>query len=391
VTDIIHIILIAGGCAVGVGCAGLIALRLLRGRAVRLKLFAFAMTVVLAMAAGVLATAQAMFLSQHDFWVMLVVCLATGVVALTMAILLAQSVSRDSRALRSALHELGRDEQGVDGADDAASPRHAGGIRHAGGGGMLSTGELDSLRRELAMTAQRLAESRERERAMERSRRELVAWVSHDLRTPLAGLRAMAEALEDKVAADPGVYHTRIRQSVDRLTGMVDDLFELSRIHAGALRLSLEHIPLADLVDEAVVGADPLARARGVRLSADVRTGRSVCVDVGEVSRALTNLVANAIRHTPSDGAVRVEAADRDGYALLAITDACGGIPDGDLDRVFEVAWRGTPARTPEPQAGAGLGLAIVRGIVEAHAGEVDVRNVDHGCRFEVRLPIPAT
>jgi signal transduction histidine kinase len=256
---------------------------------------------------------------------------------------------------------------------------------------MLSTGELDSLRRELAMTAQRLAESRERERAMERSRRELVAWVSHDLRTPLAGLRAMAEALEDNVAADPAVYHTRIRQSVDRLTGMVDDLFELSRIHAGALRLSLEHIPLADLVDEAVVGADPLARARGVRLSADVRTGRSVCVDVGEVSRALTNLVANAIRHTPSDGAVRVEAADRDGYALLAITDACGGIPDGDLDRVFEVAWRGTPARTPEPQAGAGLGLAIVRGIVEAHAGEVDVRNVDHGCRFEVRLPIPAT
>jgi signal transduction histidine kinase len=172
---------------------------------------------------------------------------------------------------------------------------------------------------------------------------------------------------------------------------MVDDLFELSRIHAGALRLSLEHVPLADLVDEAVVGADPLARARGVRLSADVRTGRSVCVDVGEVSRALTNLVANAIRHTPSDGAVRVEAADRDGYALLAITDACGGIPDDDLDRVFEVAWRGTPARTPEPQAGAGLGLAIVRGIVEAHAGEVDVHNVDRGCRFEVRLPIPAT
>jgi signal transduction histidine kinase len=224
---------------------------------------------------------------------------------------------------------------------------------------------------------------------MERSRRELVAWVSHDLRTPLAGLRAMAEALEDNVAEDPEIYHTRIRQSVDRLTGMVDDLFELSRIHAGALRLSLEHIPLADLVDEAVVGADPLARARGVRLSADVRTGRSVCVDVNEVSRALTNLVANAIRHTPSDGAVRVEATERDGRAVLAVVDACGGIPDDDLDRVFEVAWRGTAARTPEPLAGAGLGLAIVRGIVEAHSGEVDVRNVVGGCRFEVRLPVP--
>ena len=381
-SDTIQIILIAGGCAAGVGCAGLLALRVLRGRAVWLKLFAFAMTVVCAMAAGVLATAQAMFLSQHDFWVMIVVCLAAGVVALTMAILLAHSVSQDSRALHTALHRLGRDELGADSFGGSAAPRHA--------APALSTGELDGLRRELAMTAERLAESRARERAMERSRRELVAWVSHDLRTPLAGLRAMAEALEDNVAEDPAIYHTRIRQSVDRLTGMVDDLFELSRIHAGALRLSLEHIPLADLVDEAVVGADPLARARGVRLSADVRTGRSVCVDVNEVSRALTNLVANAIRHTPNDGAVRVEAADRDGYALLAITDACGGIPDDDLERVFEVAWRGTPARTPEPQAGAGLGLAIVRGIVEAHAGVVDVHNVDHGCRFEVRLPIPA-
>jgi signal transduction histidine kinase len=381
-SDTIQIILIAGGCAAGVGCAGLLALRVLRGRAVWLKLFAFAMTVVCAMAAGVLATAQAMFLSQHDFWVMLVVCVAAGVVALTMAILLAHSVSQDSRALHSALHRLGRDDLGADSSGGSFAPRHA--------APALSTGELDGLRRELAMTAERLAESRARERAMERSRRELVAWVSHDLRTPLAGLRAMAEALEDNVAEDPAVYHTRIRQSVDRLTGMVDDLFELSRIHAGALRLSLEHIPLADLVDEAVVGADPLARARGVRLSADVRTGRSVCVDVNEVSRALTNLVANAIRHTPNDGAVRVEAADRDGYALLAITDACGGIPNDDLERVFEVAWRGTPARTPEPQAGAGLGLAIVRGIVEAHAGVVDVHNVDHGCRFEVRLPIPA-
>ena len=380
-SDTVQIILIAGGCAVAVGCAGLLALRLLRGRAVRLKLFAFALTVVCAMAAGVLATAQAMFLSQHDFWVMLVVCLASGVVALAMAILLAHSVGRDSRALRNALYRLGRDEQ------SAGTPRHAASSPSTG---TMSTGEFDGLRRELAQTAQRLAESRERERAMERSRRELVAWVSHDLRTPLAGLRAMAEALEDRVAEDPATYHTRIRQSVDRLTGMVDDLFELSRIHAGALRLSLEHVPLADLVDEAVVGADALARARGVRLSADVRTGRSVCVDVSEVSRALTNLVANAIRHTPSDGAVRVEAADRDGYALLAITDACGGIPDDDLDRVFEVAWRGTPARTPEPQAGAGLGLAIVRGIVEAHAGVVDVHNVNHGCRFEVRLPIPA-
>jgi signal transduction histidine kinase len=371
VKDLFLIILIGGGSAIGVGVIGLALLRVLRGRSLRLKLIAVATFTVLAMVAGVLAAAQAMFLSQHDFGVALVVCIAAGLVAMAMAIPLARGVTADSRALRDALRALGDAEPGQD--------------RTA----TLATAELDDLRRELTTTAARLAESRERERALERSRRELVAWVSHDLRTPLAGLRAMAEALEDGVATDPLRYHTQIRMSVDRLAAMVDDLFEMSRIHAGALRLTLERVALTDLVDEAVVGADPLARACGVQLEADVRTPLAVRVDARELSRALTNLVANAIRHTPSDGAVRVEATERDGRAVLAVVDACGGIPEEDLDSVFEVAWRGTAARTPEPLAGAGLGLAIVRGIVEAHSGEVDVRNVVGGCRFEVRLPVP--
>ena len=384
-SDTVLIVLIGGGCAIGVGVLGLIALRALRGRSVRLKLFTVSMATVLAVVAGVLGTAQAMFLSQHDFGVVLVVCVAAGLVALTMAVPLARGVTADSRALRTALRSLGE--------EPAYSPIPSGSARHAAPSPPatgMATAELDELSRELSSTAARLAESRERERALERSRRELVAWVSHDLRTPLAGLRAMAEALEDGVATDPLRYHTQIRMSVDRLAGMVDDLFEMSRIHAGALRLSLARVPLHDLVDEAVIGADPLARARGVMLSADVRTPLAVRVDPKELSRALTNLVANAIRHTPSDGSVHVEATERDGCAVLAVTDACGGIADDDLERVFEVAWRGTPARTPEPLAGAGLGLAIVRGIVEAHSGEVDVRNVVGGCRFEVRLPVPA-
>jgi signal transduction histidine kinase len=403
-TDFGHIAVIAGGSAGAVGLLGLAALRLLRGRTVRLKLFAVAITIVLAMAAGVLGTAQAMFLSRHDFVVMLGVCVASGIVALALAVLLARSVTSDSRALQAAMRALGDDEsedsafvddQSVsnvrhDGSPQAFSVAPDRSRQHSSRRGGLATAELDALSQELAHTAARLNESRERERALERSRRELVAWVSHDLRTPLAGLRAMAEALEDGVAPQPALYHTRIRQTVDRLTGMVDDLFELSRIHAGALRLSLAQISLTDLVDEAMVGADPLAKARGVRLAADVPAPLAVRCDIRELSRALTNLVANAIRYTPSDGTVRVEAADHGSYVVLAITDACGGIPDEDIDRVFEVAWRGTAARTPEPQVGAGLGLAIVRGIVEAHAGEVDVRNVDGGCRFEVRLPVLA-
>src|SRR5262249_62398499 len=123
-----------------------------------------------------------------------------------------------------------------------------------------------------AALAGRLAESRDRERALEASRRELVAWVSHDLRTPLAGLRAMSEALEDGVADDPALYYKQIHASVDRLAGMVDDLFELSRIQAGAISSAPEHVGLDDLVSDCLTALEPLARGRGVRLGG--RSGR---------------------------------------------------------------------------------------------------------------------
>ncbi len=375
--DTLEIVGMAAGCAAAVGIIGLVALRLLRGRSLRFALFAIALSSVLAMAAGTVAVAHAMFISPDDFGTVIVVLVSAGIIALVMAGLLGRSVAADSNALRSALRMLGTGPDMSKRTAARPEPR-------------LATSEMAELSRELAATSMRLAESRERERALERSRRELVAWVSHDLRTPLAGLRAMAEALEDGVAADPARYYAQMRQAVERLTGMVGDLFELSRIHAGALRLSLQQVWLADLVDDAMAGAHPLAQARRVKLAADIHAPLAVRADAREMSRALTNLVVNAIRHTPGDGTVRVEADHHDGFALLTITDACGGIPQAHLDRLFDVAWRGSDARTPDPYAGAGLGLAIVRGIVEAHSGEVDVRNITGGCRFEVRLPVPA-
>ncbi len=366
------IVLIGGGSAAGVGVIGIAVMRALRGRSLRLALFVLAVTSVLAMTVGTVAAAQAMFIMPEDFGVVLVVCVASGIVTSLMALLISRAMVADSRTLRRAVRALGNGAMG--------------GVR---GGGGLATAEMGELSRELALTSKKLAQSRERERNLERSRRELVAWVSHDLRTPLAGLRAMVEALEDGVAPEPARYLTQMRLAVDRLSGMVDDLFMLSRIHAGALVLSPEWVTLADLVDEAVAGTGPLARQRGVRLGTDVsRRPVVVRADVREFSRALTNLVVNAIRHTPSAGSVVVEAGRGNGHAVVAVSDGCGGIPAEDLDRVFDVAWRGTQARTPEPDTGAGLGLAIVRGIVEAHAGTVQVRNTGRGCRFEVRLPL---
>jgi signal transduction histidine kinase len=169
---------------------------------------------------------------------------------------------------------------------------------------------------------------------------------------------------------------------------MVDDLFELSRIHAGTLQLAVESVPLEEAISEALAISGPVASARGVRLGGYAEPGVAVRADPRELSRMIGNLVTNAIRHTPADGTVEVTGRTKPGGAVeLSVSDACGGIPDEDLDRVFDVAWRGSQARTPEAAAGSGLGLAIVRGIAEAHDGSVRVDNIGPGCRFLVELP----
>ncbi|MDQ2848260.1 MAG: HAMP domain-containing histidine kinase [Actinomycetota bacterium] len=251
------------------------------------------------------------------------------------------------------------------------------------------------------ITLRGLAAERARaaERAGESSRRQLVAWVSHDLRTPLAGIRAMSEALEDAVVADPvGIadYARRISAETGRLSTMVDDLFELSRINAGVLSLSFAAVSTEELVAQALESTAPTAMQCGVHLS--VEAGPSWPMVSGsdhELTRVMRNLLVNAIRHTPSDGTVALQAGRTDDYAWLAVQDACGGIDHDDLPRVFEAAFRGEQARSPQSSlpgvaSGAGLGLAIAKGLVEAHGGQISVQNHGAGCRFEVRLPLAA-
>jgi len=236
-------------------------------------------------------------------------------------------------------------------------------------------------------------EARERERAAEASRRELVAWISHDLRTPLAGIRAMAEALADGVVSSPvevSGYANRISGESRRLSGMVDDLFELSRITAGALRLTMSQVALREVVSDVLAAQVPVAQRKRVRVLASAATAPVVLGSDPELARVVRNLVSNAIRHTPPDGTVAVQVDVDGGDAVLAVDDGCGGIPDAELSRVFDVAFRGSAARTPSPdeQGGGGLGLAIAKGLVEAHKGRIDAHNHGPGCRFEVRLPL---
>jgi signal transduction histidine kinase len=326
--DAAQLVAISFGMALVVGAAGIAGLRR------RASPILVALIPVVSVAVGALVAAEAMFVSSHDLSALVVVTMGAG----TAGVLGALALAEELRAARQS-------------AEFAA----------------------------------------ERERMVERSRRELVAWVSHDLRTPLAGMRAMVEALEDGVVDDPADvqrYHQTMLGEVDRLTQLVNDLFELARIQADALNLTLEPIPLDDLVSDAVASASPLARAKGVRVDGRV-DGRSheVPASSPELTRVVRNLLDNAIRHTPPGGAVLVEVGGRDGHAELSVLDQCGGIPAHEIDRVFDLAYRGDDARTPTDGGGAGLGLAIARGLVEAHAGTVAVHNEAGGCRFTVRLP----
>ncbi|MGH3388524.1 MAG: sensor histidine kinase [Actinomadura sp.] len=362
----------AAGAALLAGGAGVALLNALRDRSIAILLTVVSAATVLATVAGIVAITLRMLISDHDRSVALTITAIAGLVGLGVSLLLGHRLIADSRSLLASVRRAGHDRSFT----PPERPLPA---------------ELTELSAELSAAYARLAAAHTRERALENSRRELVAWVSHDLRTPLAGLRAMAEALEDEVVNDPATvrrYHTQVRVETDRLSAMVDDLFELSRIHAGALRLSRQRVALGELVSETVAGTEPLAFAKGVRLHGRAQPVPPVEVDAAELGRALRNLVVNAIRHTPADGSVEIAAEIEGGMACVAVSDACGGIPEEDLPRLFDVAFRGEAARTPG--GGAGLGLAIARGIIEAHAGDIGVSNTGEGCRFVVRLPFVA-
>jgi signal transduction histidine kinase len=367
---VVLVALAVGGAAAVAGLGAVIGLRL-RTRPLALQVALIALTAVAATLAGSLLAARAMFVSAHDLGALLVVIAAGATASVLAALVLADRLGRASAAVAALPERLARDPAArIDGALPA---------------------ELAAIAEQLTDSWGRLSEARERERAMEASRRELVAWVSHDLRTPLAGIRAMVEALEDGVVEEPATvarYLATIRQEADRLAQLVDDLFELSRIHAGAAGQERERVELGDVVSDALAASDLAASARGVVLEGELRDPPPlVSGSVPDLSRVIRNLLDNAIRHTPRGGAVRVEAATIGPHAVVSVRDGCGGIPAPELDRVFDLAFRGDEARSPG-EASGGFGLAIARGLVEAHAGEIDVVNESGGCRFTVRLPL---
>jgi two-component system, OmpR family, sensor histidine kinase SaeS len=221
------------------------------------------------------------------------------------------------------------------------------------------------------------------------ARRELVAWASHDLRTPLASLRAMVEALEDDLA-EPAEYLPAIRAQTELLSGLVEDLFELARIDSGALALELREASLGELVVSCLESLQADARARGVRLESRVdRSDPLVNVAPEKVQRVLLNLVTNAVRHSHREGTVAVVVQTDTDHVVVAVEDEGSGLAPGAPQRMFEHFWREDESRT-RSSGGAGLGLAIAQGLVHAHGGTIWAENRhEGGARVAFTLPLP--
>jgi signal transduction histidine kinase len=238
---------------------------------------------------------------------------------------------------------------------------------------------------------------RDSEQAAEQSRRRLVAFVSHDLRTPLAGIRAVSEAIGDGMLSEDEIrqHAKHIEQESIRLSEMVDDLFEMSKINAGAIIPAYDRVALDEVIDDVVAAHRITAERAGVLLQASLPDApvRVIGSDRALV-RVLSNLVANAIAHTPTGGTVKLALGADENGAWARVDDTGVGIDEADLPRVFDVAYRGSNGRVPRSDSslpsGSGLGLAIAAGLIQAHRGTLSAHNLATGARFEVRLPLAA-
>ncbi|HFQ95106.1 MAG TPA: hypothetical protein ENK30_00910, partial [Anaerolineae bacterium] len=219
----------------------------------------------------------------------------------------------------------------------------------------------------------------------------LIAWAGHDLRTPLASIQALIEALADGLVEEPAMQQRYLRtaqRDIQSLSLLIDDLFDLAQFDAGALELSLQPVDLNDLISDTVTRFAEAAARQGVALSGHSAAGPDlVRVDVQKIERVLANLIANAIRHTPTGGDMRVQARWQGSVTLVEVIDTGEGIAADDLPYIFDQFYRGEKSRS-HATGGSGLGLAIAKRIVEAHGGEIGVASEPgQGARFWFTLP----
>lgn len=368
-SDVAQLVLALAASGVVVALWTVLGSRWLAGSSLRHRFLAVAVVGVVVALSMLASVAALMFVSKHDASLVAVVLVSSALVGVGAALAL-------TRASVGALRRL------TDTAEALAE-----GDLTARVGAVAADSELVSLGRTLDEMAGRLQASIVRERGLEARRRDLITAVSHDLRTPLAGLRAMVEAIDEGVVSDPPSlrrYAAEMRRAVGSLSQLVDDLFELAQIDAGVIERETERIPLDQLVRSAVAELQGQAREKGLVLEASVGgAGSALCSP--RLLRVLQNLLHNAIRHTPADGTVRIAASRERSGIELAVEDTGEGIGPDALEHVFEPFWQADPSRSGD---GSGLGLALAKRIVEAMGGRIEVRSsLARGSRFAVWVP----
>ncbi len=343
--------------ALAAGFSAALALRLLP--TVRLQLAGLALLAVVVPLAAVFVSGLVMFHMGDDVKI-LAVAVAAASAAVGSGLFLAASIAGKIERLRFTSAELARGEL------KARAPES----------GPRELAELGAAFNEMASNVERLFDAR----------RQLVAWASHDLRTPIASMQAMIEALEDGLA-EPETYLPALREQARRLGLLVDDLFELARIDAGVLTLELREAPVSPVVQACLRGLEAEARAKHVRLEVRVEEPSTARCAPEKVERVVFNLLTNALRHTPSDGAVAVVVKPDTDEVRVTVEDTGEGMSEDSLQRMFDRFWRGDRART-SGRAGAGLGLAIARGLVEAQGGRIWAESAPGGgARVSFTLP----
>jgi signal transduction histidine kinase len=356
---VIEFALIVSLTTLAAGIAIAFALRLLP--TVRLQLVGLALLAVGLPLAAVILGGLVMF-HMHDDVKILAVGAASASTALAAALLVGARIARRIAGLEAAAEELSSGELKARAPTD--SPRE---LAHLGQAFNTMAGNIE---------------------ALFDARRQLVAWASHDLRTPVASIQAMLEATEDGLASIDE-YMPALRQQTHTLGMLIDDLFELARIDAGALTLELSEAQLQPLVSHCVRGLEAEARARKIRLESQLDEALpDVRCAPEHLQRVLLNLVTNALRHTPSDGSVLVRARQHACELEVSVEDTGVGLSAEAQQRMFEHFWRGDSSRT-RATGGAGLGLAIARGFVEAQGGRIWAENRrEGGARFAFTVPI---
>ena len=317
-------------------------------------------------------SARLMFASQHDLLLAIVLLVFAGGMAMALGYFLSSTITERINQLKGAAEKL------AEGDLKTRVP-------------VLGRDEVASLARAFNQMAEQLEAMDSKQREMEKMRAELIAWVGHDLQTPLASIRAILEALEDGVVDDPETvkrYLNTAQRDVRSLSALIDDLFQMAQLNAGGFQLERANSSLTDLVSDTLESFAELAARQNIILTGSVESHVDpVDMDTRRIGRVLNNLIGNAIRHTSAHGVIKVEARRTSTGVEVTVKDTGEGIRAEDLPHIFDGFYRGEKSRS-RATGGAGLGLAISRGIIQAHGGDIRVESeVGKGSRFTFHIP----